>query len=176
MKRALLVVDVQESFRQRESWRDISAPDIAQRCQRLVDAARADGDLVIWVVHTEPGTGSMFDPELGHTKLLAELDRADDEPLLYKTSHNAFTTTNLHQLLTAEGVGEVRVCGIRTEQCCETTARLASDLGFAVTFVLDATATHPLGPLSASEVIERTKHALDGRFARIASLDTLTGS
>nr|WP_284466973.1 isochorismatase family protein [Actinomadura madurae] len=61
-----------------------------------------------------------------------------------KTSRNAFTTTNLQQLLTSRGIGEVTVCGIQTEQCCETTARLAADLGYRVTFVTDATATFPI--------------------------------
>ncbi len=69
---------------------------------------------------------------------------ADHEPVLTKTSHNAFTTTNLQQLLTRRGVTEVVITGLRTEQCCETTGRLASDLGYRVTFVLDGTATNPI--------------------------------
>ena len=36
------------------------------------------------------------------------------------------------------------MCGIRTEQCCETTARVAFDLGYHVTFVTEATATSPI--------------------------------
>ncbi len=36
------------------------------------------------------------------------------------------------------------MCGIRTEQCCETTARVAFDLGYQVTFVTEATATSPI--------------------------------
>jgi hypothetical protein len=36
------------------------------------------------------------------------------------------------------------VCGIRTGQCCKTTARVASDLGYHVTFVTEATATSPI--------------------------------
>ena len=42
--------------------------------------------------------------------------------------------------LTQQGIAEVIVCGIRTEQCCETTARVAFDLGYQVTFVTEATA------------------------------------
>ena len=64
--------------------------------------------------------------------------------MLTKTSHNAFTTTGLQQLLTSRGISELVICGIRTEQCCETTARVASDLGYRVTFVTDATATTPI--------------------------------
>jgi transcriptional regulator GlxA family with amidase domain len=49
MTRALLVIDVQESFRQRPLWRAISNPGIATDVARLVDGARARGDLVVWV-------------------------------------------------------------------------------------------------------------------------------
>ena len=61
-----------------------------------------------------------------------------------KTSINAFTTTSLHQVLVSHGIREVIVCGLQTELCCETTARLASDLGYRVVFVTDATATFPI--------------------------------
>jgi nicotinamidase-related amidase len=71
----------------------------------------------------------------------------------------------------------VVVTGIRTEQCCETTARLASDLGYRVRFVLDATATQPLprhdgrGRVTAAEVQDRTAAALQGRFAEVVNLE-----
>ena len=183
MTTALLVIDVQESFRARaESWATTSAPDIADRIHPLVEAARSAGHHVVWVLHSEPGTGDVFDPELGHVRLMDGLKALDDEPVLHKTSHNAFTTTNLGQYLTAHGVTEVVVTGIRTEQCCETTARLASDLGYQVQFVLDATATMPLqrwdgtGTLSVEEVLERTASALQGRFAEVVTREDVLAS
>jgi len=182
MTTALLVIDVQESFRVRESWREASAPDIAERIGRLVDHARARGQVVVWVLHTEPGTGTPFDPTSGHVRLLDGLAPAPGEVLLHKTSHNAFTTTNLGQHLTSLGVTEVVVTGIRTEQCCETTARLASDLGYRVRFVLDATVTMPLqrwdgtGTLSAEDVMVRTASALHGRFAEVVTIEDVLAS
>lgn len=144
MRTALLVIDVQESFRQQPEWAQISTPDIAERIARLVDHARGRGQDVVWILHAAPDSGGFFDPERGLVELLPGLQPREGEVLIQKTSHNAFTTTNLAQHLTARGIGEVLVTGIRTEQCCETTARLASDLGYAVRFVIDATATHPL--------------------------------
>ncbi|NUP47200.1 MAG: isochorismatase family protein [Catenulispora sp.] len=193
-KRALIVIDVQESFRARPLWRLIDNPDVADDVNRLVDHARDRGDLVVWVLHVEPGTGTTFDPAGGHVRYLEGLraPRAG-EPELRKTSHNAFTTTNLQQILTERGVGEVLICGIRTEQCCETTARVAFDLGYRVTFVVDATATnpipHPDAPadltpeelvadprtLSSEAVVERTVFALSGRFATIATVAGVAG-
>jgi nicotinamidase-related amidase len=142
--RALVVIDVQESFRQRPIWQAVNNPDIADDVNALVAAARAEGDLVIWVLHAEPGTGGVFDPASGHVHLLPELDYRDDETLLVKTSINAFTTTNLAQLLTTHGIRELRVCGIRSEQCVETTTRIGFDLGYQMTYIVDATATFPI--------------------------------
>jgi nicotinamidase-related amidase len=69
------------------------------------------------------------------------------------------------------------VSGIRTEECCETTARHASDSGFEVDFVIDATLTfamkHPRNgrTYTAAEVKEQTELVLSsGQFARIASV------
>ena len=195
MQRALIVIDVQESFRQRPIWQAVSNPDIADDVNTLVAAARADGDLVVWVLHSEPGTGTVFDPVNGHVRLLPELDHRDGEPLLVKTSVNAFTTTNLAQLLTQHGVRELRVCGIRSEQCVETTTRVGFDLGYEMTYVVDATATFPIphqdAPADrtvaelladprtkpAEEIVAHTALVLADRgFAKVATVAELAGT
>ena len=78
----------------------------------------------------------------------------------------------LERWLRARGIGELLITGIRTEQCCETTARHASDVGFKVRYVTDATLTFPMHTLagrevSAAEIRERTEMVLEGRFARV---------
>ncbi|MGC5020566.1 isochorismatase family protein [Micromonospora sp. DT47] len=191
---ALVVIDVQESFRQRPIWAYASHPDIVGQVGRLVDAARGRGDLVVWVLHAEPGSGGVFDPALGHVRPIDGLSPVDGEPILVKTSHNAFTTTNLQQILTLAGIRDLTVCGIRTEQCVETTTRVGCDLGYQMTFVTDATVTFPTPhrdlpatatlaeiladprTLSADEMIARTEYALAGRFATIRTVDEVTGA
>jgi nicotinamidase-related amidase len=191
MSRALVVIDVQESFRQRPIWAANSNPGIVDKVNRLVEGARAAGDLVVWVLHAEPGSGGVFDPASGMVRLMDGLLARDGEPVITKTAHNAFTTTNLQQVLTTRGIRELLIAGIRTEQCCETTARIASDLGFDVTFVTDATATTPIEhrdappgrsvaeivadprTLSTDDIIARTEYVLAGRFATIGRVDEL---
>jgi len=194
MTKALIVIDVQESFRQQPIWRLTSNPGIVGKVNRLVDHARAAGDLVIWVLHAEAGSNTVFDPALGHVRLIDGLSPREGEPMITKTSHNAFTTTNLAQILTERGIRELVISGIRTEQCCETTTRVASDLGYAVTFAVDATSTTPIAHRDAprnltpdelmadprtlrnEDIIARTEYALAGRFATIATVDELTGT
>src|SRR5215211_9112090 len=81
---ALIVIDVQESFRVRPNWQAVNHPDIADRVDRLVRAARDKGDLVVWVLHTEPGTGGAFDPANGHVRLIEGLEPVDGEPVIRK--------------------------------------------------------------------------------------------
>ncbi|HEY9524592.1 MAG TPA: isochorismatase family protein [Thermopolyspora sp.] len=193
MRYALIVIDIQESFRQRPIWEAVSNPGIAGQADRLVTWARDRGDLVVWMLHAEPGSGTVFDPDSGHVRMMDGLKPQVGEPVLTKTSRNAFTTTNLQQILTEQGIRDLIICGIQTEQCCETTARLAADLGFDVTFVTDATATFPIPhrdaprdrsldemlsdprTMQVPEIISRTEYALAGRFATIATTATLVG-
>ncbi|GAA4687392.1 isochorismatase family protein [Phytohabitans rumicis] len=194
MKSALIVIDVQESFPRRPIWQAANHPDIVDRVDRLVAAERAAGGLVVWVLHAEPGTATVFDPASGYVRLMDGLKPDEGEPVITKTSINAFTTTNLQQVLTTRGVGELTVCGIKTEQCCETTTRVASDLGYEVTFAIDATATTPIPhwdapadrtvaeiladprTLSTDDIVSRTAYALAGRFATVRTVAELTGS
>lgn len=183
MRTALLILDTQESFRQQAPWAEVSNPNIVADVNRLVDAARLGGHDIVWILHADPKPegDSPFDPASGFIRLLDGLDPADGEPVITKTSRNAFTTTNLAQRLTERGVGRLVLAGIQTEQCCETTARLAADLGYDVTFVTEATETFPItrsdtgAVLGTDEIVSRTEFALAGRFARISSIAQALG-
>ncbi|GAA3303537.1 isochorismatase family protein [Dactylosporangium vinaceum] len=188
MRSALLIIDIQESFRHRPSWAAVSNPGIVDTVNPLIDDARARGDLVVWVLHTEPGTGTVFDPAAGDlVRYMDGLEPRAGEPQLVKTSANCFTTTGLQQLLTTEGIRHLIVTGIQTELCCETTTRVAGDLGYDVTYVTEATATFPIAhrderdlpydeilasprTLPTADIIARTEYALAGRFATIATV------
>jgi len=172
---ALLVIDAQESFRQRpDEWAATANPGVIDNISQLVAYARRSGDAVVWVTHSEPGSGGVFDPANGFVRVVSDLDPQSDEIAVTKTTVNAFTSTDLEDQLRRRGVGRVVVCGIRTEQCCETTARMAADLGFMVEFVTDATttsaieATDGLAAVSGDEIMQRTESILAARgFATI---------
>src|SRR5512138_3577287 len=85
MKRALVVIDVQESFRQRPNWAATSNPEIAKQVHRLAETFRAQGELIVWVLHVEPGTGTVFDPASGYVRLMEGLEAAEGEPVINKT-------------------------------------------------------------------------------------------
>ena len=184
-KAALLVIDVQESFRKRPYWQPQDAGGFLANTQALIDNCRQERIPVIQVFHQEPGDPqNPFHPNSGFVRPMPELKLEADE-VFFKEVHSALyarTTsgTTLESWLRNHGIEEVLVTGIRTEQCCETTTRHASDAGFKVQFVGDATLTFPMQSrvgrqFSAAEIRERTELVLDGRFARVVSTAEILG-
>ena len=133
MKTALLVVDVQQSFMHRPYWRDADLPAFLSNLQTLVDRCEAHGVPALQVFHQEEdaGPGNPFSSQSGYVKAMPQL-RIKPEAVFFKSVHSAlFACTAdgvpLEQWLRQKGIDHVIVTGIRTEQCCETTARHASD-------------------------------------------------
>lgn len=170
MNKALLVIDIQDSFKISPArWASRNNPKFEENVTSLIAAFREAGEPVIFVLHNDSDPG--FRPGDPEVRLMAFLDRRESDPLIVKNTRNAFTSTDLQARLDAMGVRHVTVCGISTEQCCETTTRVAADLGYDVDFVTEATATFPIGSLSAEAIVERTEAVLRGRFARVATVD-----
>lgn len=178
MKSCLIVIDAQESFRHRpySTERDMPAYLAAQNA--LIAGCVARGLPVVRVLHVdEPTTAdNPFALASGHVVPLAGLMDFEPAARFVKGRHSALVGTGLDVWLTQHGIQRLIVSGIRTEQCCETTTRHASDLGWSVDFVPDATLTwdmqQPDGrPLSAADIKARTATVLKDRFAAICTVD-----
>ncbi len=65
-----------------------------------------------------------------------------DEIILPKTSSSVFISTNIDYLLRNLGVRSLVIVGVLTDQCIDSAVRDACDLGYLVTVVTDACATH----------------------------------
>jgi nicotinamidase-related amidase len=170
---ALLVIDVQESFRHRPYWRDSDVPAFVERLQTLIDGAKAREIPVIQIFHVEES--GPFSMQSGFLAPLQGVSITPDATF-YKRSHSALVGSGLDVWLTQHRVGRVITSGIRTEQCCETTTRHASDLGYQVDYVTEATLTFPMidrngREWSPEEIKARTELVLDGRFAHIATVE-----
>jgi nicotinamidase-related amidase len=167
---ALLAIDVQESFRFNS---DADVPVFVERLQKLVDGAKAQGIPVVQVFHvSESGPFSLAS---GLVRTFSQVTIVPDV-VFHKRKHSALVGSGLDVWLVQNGIRRVIVSGIRTEQCCETTTRHASDSGYAVDFVSEATLTFDMKDAqgrnwSAAEIKSRTELVLDQRFARIASVE-----
>lgn len=177
MQTALLLIDVQQSFRVRPYWTDTDVPAFLERINALVAGCAARGVPVVRVFHVdhEPA-GNPFSTESGLIRPLDGLAPYDAAFTTVKHRHSALAGTDLAIRLRERGVRRVIVAGIRTEQCCETTTRQASDEGFEVDYVTEATLTWDMttptgGVLTATQIRERTATVLAGRFATLCTVD-----
>ena len=170
---ALVVIDAQESFRHRSYWSDADAPAFFDRLQALIDGAKARRIPIVQIFHVEDD--GAFSLASGFVRTLAPIAIAPDA-VFRKRRHSALVESGLPVWLTERGIRRLIVSGIRTEQCCETTTRHASDLGYAVDFVGEATLTFAMTApdgrvFSAAEIRARTELVLRDRFARIATVE-----
>jgi len=179
---ALIVVDVQESFKARgeDFWESRGPRDFEQNIKSLVTGFRKAGQPIYFILHEDEDPGFSMDSPF--FRVMDFLEYQPGEPLLVKKVHNSFTGTNLLPMLIRNGITRVVICGIRTEQCCETTARVASDLGFEVDYVTQATLTFPLShpftneKMTVQQIQARTEMVLHQRFARIATVQDVLQS
>jgi nicotinamidase-related amidase len=132
---------------------------------------------IVRIFHSQApeDAGNPFSQVSGHVRPLSGLQDFVAAATFTKSRHSALVGTGLQVWLTKNHIHKLLISGIRTEQCCETTARHASDLGWDIDYVLDATLTfdmtQPDGKtLSAADVKTRTATVLAGRFARVCSV------
>src|SRR5580692_893842 len=176
---ALLVVDAQDSFKARPLWERRNNRDFEKNVGALIAAYRAANLPVVFFLHTDSDEGFATDhPEF---KLMDFIKPRKDEPVFIKNTRNCFTSTPLQPYLLEKGVRRIAIVGIQMEQCCETTARVAADFGYAVDFVTEGTMTFPIPnwdapgeELGVEAIRERTEYTLRRRFARIVTVADLT--
>lgn len=174
---ALVVVDLQRAFDDLERWSPTGRRDnplCEENVAALVATWRARSQPVVFVRHdsTEPGSPLASGTEGNAFKsvLLGEPDL-----LVSKQTNSAFYgEPDLHRWLRDREMRGFAVCGIQTNHCVETTARMGGNLGHEVLFVIDACHTfdrrHPDGEIVSAEALSRaTATSLHGEFARVVS-------
>ncbi|MBS1203557.1 MAG: hydrolase [Proteobacteria bacterium] len=168
---ALINIDTQQSFFHREYWQENDSPDFQQSISALISGCEARGVPVVDIFHV--ADSGPFSLESGFVSPMPFLTH-QPAVTFYKHVHNAFTDTGLDRWLRVRDINHLIICGIRTEQCCETTARVAADLGYCVTFASEATLTFPMThkgiTLDCDALRHRTETVLEGRFATIKTV------
>lgn len=170
---ALLLIDIQRSFESKPEWDEKAVSPFRERVLSLIEGCREKRVPIVRILHVD--SEGPFSLASGLVRPLPWVPEVHDVEF-QKNVHNAFTGTGLDYWLRTRGVKRVIVTGIRTEQCCETTTRVASDLGYEVDFVTEATLTFPMKHAngrvySVAEIQERTELVLAGRFASIKTVE-----
>lgn len=177
---ALIVIDVQLGFEEVSFWGEAANPDADANIVRLLDAWPADGrGPVVVVRHDSLNPASPLHPSQEGNALKPAVAAIVPDLLVTKTVNSALLgDPDLHQWLSSAGVRRLVLCGIQTNMCVETTARMGGNLGYEVVVPLDATSTFALtaqlpdGPysLSGTELMKAAALNLQaGGFAQVTS-------
>jgi len=172
MSGALIVVDVQRAFDDAAWWGRRNNPDCERNVGLLIDAWRRAGRPIVFMRHDSSEPGSPLAPGTPGNEF-KDVVTGDPDLLVAKSVNSAFYgTPDLDEWLRASGVGEIVVCGITTNHCCETTARMAGNLGYEMRFAIDATHTFDMtGPdgevVTAEEITRATAASLHGEFGQV---------
>jgi nicotinamidase-related amidase len=171
---ALVIVDVQRAFDDAAYWGRRNNPDCESNIAALLAAWREAERPVVFVRHDSVEHGSPLRPDHPGNAFKPEIT-GDPDLVVTKRVNSAFHgDQDLAAWLRERAIPGIAVCGITTNHCCETTARVGGNLGFDVLFVLDATHTFDReGPdgtvMTADELARATATNLHGEFATVVS-------
>jgi nicotinamidase-related amidase len=178
---ALVVVDAQQGFEDTVFWGPANNPACDAHISSLAEAWAAAGRPLVHVRHDSSSRDSPLHPSSPGNALKPYLTDPPDL-LVTKSVNSAFHgSPDLDAWLRERDLDGIVVCGITTNHCCETTARVGGNLGYRVLFVLDATHTFDRrGPdgvtIGAETLAQVTAANLHGEFATVVSTAEVTGA
>jgi nicotinamidase-related amidase len=177
---ALLVVDVQVGFDD-PWWGTRNNPACDSNIERLVTEWTDRSRPVVYVRHDSTDPRSPLHPTSPGNELKPYLTATPDLRIAKSVNSAFHGTPDLRAWLDQAGIRGLVVCGITTNHCCETTARIGGNLGYDVLFALDATHTFDrTGPdgfsLEADELAAATAVNLHREFAHVTSTRDLVAA
>jgi nicotinamidase-related amidase len=177
---ALVVVDVQQGFDDPWSGKRNNA-DCDDNIAALVEEWKGRERPVVIVRHDSDNPDSPLHPSSPGNRLKDYLT-AEPDLVVTKSVNSAFLgSPDLDAWLRERGLAGIVVCGITTNHCCETTARMGGNLGHRVLFALDATHTFDRtapdgGVVTAEELARVTATNLHGEFAEVVTTAELVAT
>jgi nicotinamidase-related amidase len=174
---ALVVIDVQQGFAD-PKWGRRNNPDMEANTAVLIEEWRRRGRPIVFVRHDSVEPDSPLRPGQQGNEF-QDIVTGIPDLLVTKSVNSAFYgEPELDAWLRAGGIDTVVVCGIQTNLCCETTARMAGNLGYDTYFAIDATHTYDMvapdgTALTADELARVTATNLHGEFATVLTTTDL---
>ncbi|UNX53637.1 cysteine hydrolase [Georgenia sp. TF02-10] len=176
---ALIAIDVQSGFDDRAYWGPRDNPACEDNIAALLALWRDRSWPVVFVRHDSINPQSTLAVGTPGNDF-KDVITGDPDLLVSKTVNSSFHgTPDLHAWLQEEGLEHVVICGITTNHCCETTARVAGNLGYDTYFVIDATHTFDRQALDgsiipAAMISDMTAANLHGEFATVTTTEALS--
>jgi len=176
MKRALIVVDVQNEYFDGGALPISYPPHSFERIKTAIAQAQKAGILIVFVQHTSLKENAGAFVRGSHLwELHDEIKVLKPDLYIEKNHASSFVGTDLNYRLRTLGVDTVAIVGYMTQNCCDATARDASQLGYNVEFLSDANGTlafkNDAGEVSAEELHRAFLVAQSFGFSRVLTLN-----
>ena len=176
----LLLIDVQTGFNDTAHWGPRNNSEAEQNMAKLLEAFRAAGRPVIFIQHVSQEPNSPLRPGQPGNQIKPEV-APHGERIFQKTVHSAFINTPLERTLRGSAQDTLVICGITTDHCVSTTARMAGDLGFTAYIVDDAChcfdrKTHDGRVIPAQQVHDTALASLHEEFGTVTSTQAVLES
>lgn len=175
MKRALLVIDVQNEYFTGKL--PVTYPeDSFQNILKAIDSANENKILVILIQHSNLGKyAATFKIGTAEHNIHEKVLKKDFDRIIEKNLPGSFTETELESYLNENNIDTIVISGYMTQMCCDTTARQAMHLGFNVEFLSDATGTlnisNSAGKISAKELHKAILVTQAMRFSKVMTTE-----
>ena len=173
---ALLVIDLQKAI-DAPYWAaegPRNNPEAEANIARLLGHWREKGRPIFHIRHDSREPNSAFRPGQPGNDFKPQALPLAGETVIGKATNSAFIGTDLEARLRAQGIGELVIAGVITNNSVEATVRMAGNLGFEVHLAEDACFTfarrdYAGRPRSAEEVHAMSLANLEGEYCRVTT-------
>ena len=142
MKKALLVIDLQNDYFPGGKFPLWNTEVVLQSIEQAIAKANAQGIPVIYIQHVAKGVAPFFNEGTPgaeiHPRILAAAPKA---PVIVKEFADSFEKTTLEETLAKLGVTDLLVCGMMTQDCVTHTAISKAAEKYNVTILPDCCTT-----------------------------------
>lgn len=167
---ALVLIDVQKGF-SNEDLGKRNNPNAEENMLKILEKFRKEKKKIIHIQHFSCEEGIFNRVE--NTEFKKGFEPLDGEIIFQKKVNSAFIGTDLEKYLKENEITDIVIIGLTLLHCVSTTVRMASNLGFKVILIEDATASFEMKDyytdriLTAEEVHRFNITVLNGEFAKI---------